>query len=299
MWGNRSSVKVALRGGLGNQLYGLAMGWVVAIETNRNLLLDGRFIPWEGSNPNRELELNQFIWDGPVSIQFKKTIKFGVKLKALRLIAAKFKEVIIPKSFLYSANVGESISNLGSLEIRANQGKTLRGYFQDIRWSEMAFEKGMPKSLRIANHSPRVAQLHSQIGNKIAVHIRLGDFLNYPDVFPIASEKYYSKSIRSFESIEQTQNTDYWVFTDDVDESLVRFPVVMAGAERVITERDLSGPESLFLMSEFSKIVISHSSFSTWAALFSSARGGQVVCPEASNGDSDDLRPTRWIRVKE
>ena len=295
----QSPVKLRLRGGLGNQLFGMAVGWVVASAINKPLLLDGRFIPWEGSNPDRELELNQFDWNGSVSVNFRKTIKFGAKINFIKLMVLKLREVLIPKPMLLSANVGESISDLGALANRAIEGKTLQGYFQDIRWVEKAFECGMPKQLALSSATNEATKLHGQIGESIAIHIRLGDFLDFPDSFPIPGEKYYLRSLDFFRLIDGNQKVDYWIFTDDSLEAQSRFPQLFAGATRILSQDDFSGPESLFLMSEFTKIVTSNSSFSTWAGLFSSSRGGRVTCPELPAGQNIDLRPVNWTRVGE
>lgn len=292
-------VNLRLRGGLGNQLYGMAVGWVIASAIKKPLILDGRFIPWEGSNSSRELELNQFDWNGSVSLNFRKTIKFGVKFNYLKLLISKLREVLTPKPMLLRANVGESINDLNALTKLALEGKTLQGYFQDMRWVDKAFECGMPNRLSLLSASNEVTTLHSQIGENVAVHIRLGDFLDFPDSFSIPGEDYYLNALDYFRSEASSQNIRYWVFTDDSMEAQLRFPRILAGATKLVAQDDLSGPESLFLMSEFNWIVTSNSSFSTWAALFSSSRGGRVTCPGIALAQNEDYRPANWARIAE
>lgn len=293
----KSKVKLKLRGGLGNQLYGLAAGWVIASTSNKPLILDGRLIPWEGSNSNRILELDQFTWDGPVEVEFRKTVKVGVKFNFLKNLFSKLKEIFIPKSVLIRANVGENLSDISALLNRANQGKTLKGYFQDINWVQRAFEYGLPSRLKLDNPSNQVRIWGEQIGENIAVHIRLGDFLDFPEIFPVPNESYYMQALEHLRAIDDVNEFRYWVFTDDENEAFKRYPVIIKNAEKLISEREMSGPESLFLMSEFRKIITCQSSFSTWAALFSSRRGGHVVCPQLKSGESEDHRPGAWIRI--
>lgn len=283
----RHQIEVNVKGGLGNQFFGLAAGWAVAAETDSNLLVNGSNLKWRGSNRSRNLELDLFRWDMfPNEIDFKHTKNipnFGqvgnrLTTKALQVIFDQFKKVEksdLPKDF--------------SQMVKASMlGKSLDGNYINFEWLDIAEKYGFPSQFSLITNSSKFA---NRIG-ETAVHVRLGDFLKYPNIFPIPSSSYYVRSLKTLES------SNYEVFTDDEKHASEIYPDLLKNASKIITPSDLSGPDTFALLCRYPKIVTSPSTFSSVAAWSIGKNGGLVVCPERMTfSENSDSRPKNWIRI--
>jgi hypothetical protein len=292
------NVIVRLRGGLGNQLYGFTAGWVLAKTTGRNLIGDGRYIPWEGSNPFRRLELEKFEWapNTDFKVTFRKSFISGSKVIFFRKLFTLSIELFVSKKRLASQSVGEDIGSLLKLQNLVLNGKDVKGYFQSFDWGELAIKLGMPKNLNLKHASHNVIAMNSKLENYVAVHIRLTDFLEFPDSFFLPSENYYLEGIRSFRETNGIRN--YCIFTDDKHEAKRRYPRVFTGENLILDSSNFDPTETLFLMSKCKAIITADSTFSYWAAFFIGINGGRVICPifaKLKNGT--DHRPKYWSRL--
>lgn len=280
-------IQVEVKGGLGNQIFGLAAGWAVAVETGSNLHVNGSNIGWRGSNRTRSLELDLFDWSTfPNELVFKSTKKipnmgrFGNRLstKVLQLVRDRMN---------YTERK-DSPSDFCTIINSALSGAVLDGSYIDFNWLELSKEYGFPLEFKLTQHK----SLEFKNRSDTAVHIRLGDFLHYPDIFPIATEAYYRKALSVLGS------SNYDIFSDDVEQANRLFPDLFLNAKNVIPPRDYSGPETFIILGSYPKIVTSASTFSSIAAWSISSRGGKVACPEKMLiSEEIDSRPGSWIRV--
>jgi hypothetical protein len=280
-------IQVEAKGGLGNQIFGLAAGWAVAVETGCNLLVNGSDIAWRGSNRSRTLELDLFDWSTfPNKIAFRSTRKHpnlgrvGNRLssKVLQLVHDRMNEFEKRDSPNDFRNIIESVLS----------GTILDGNYIDFDWLDLARVYGFPLEFQLnQNNSIKfVTQADT------AVHIRLGDFLHYPDIFPISSPHYYMTALSTLES------SKYDIFTDDVEQAKKFFPELFLNANKIIAPSDYSGPETFVILGSYPKIITSASTFSSIAAWSIDSRGGKVVCPEKMILSQErDSRPDSWVRV--
>lgn len=147
----------------------------------------------------------------------------------------------------------------------------------------------------VPNHSKYLKELIDQTQNVIGVHVRLGDYLHHPDIYPLPLEKYFLDAVRM---LCDAQYTEYWIHTDDLPNLHKMYPNLAANAKKIIGPREFSELQSLELLSSHNRLVIANSTFSSWAAFISSLhQETRVICPEQYLfGDFNDTRPENWIR---
>jgi hypothetical protein len=290
---NADVVSVELRGGLGNQLFGLSVGWLISSRLQWGLNLDGRYLRWQGSNSNRSLELDKFNFNVNENISFNKSFPGLARLNLLRKWILRLDHAWRKVRDISSVNC--DWHNLLEIEKAARKTGKIQGSFMDFRWASEAQKYGFPKRLELKTTSARVYNLLDQVSETCAVHIRLTDFLDYPGVFPKLSNLYFESAILE---MSKSGISKFTVFTDDLELARDLYPSVFQGKDISIIPNSLSTTETFFLMQSCAGIISASSSFSSWAAFFIANQGGPVICPNMLLLDgSPDPRPTAWLRL--
>jgi len=146
----------------------------------------------------------------------------------------------------------------------------------------------------------------------VALHIRIGDYARYPDHHPILPVGYYEAAL--LECL--VPNGRVLVFSEKDDRARVdaeyigplqvAFPGLRFEHVSDIALQGMSDWEELLLMSCCSAIVMANSSFSWWAAYFSTRLGSQpvqVFYPATwfgralRNNDTKDMFPAEWHAI--
>ena len=114
--------------------------------------------------------------------------------------------------------------------------------------------------------------------NSVAVHIRRGDFSNFPDrIMPLT---YYMQAMQKFSSLE---NVKFFVFSDD--------PEYVKGcffnADNIVIVSDVTATklEEFYLMTQCKHFIIANSTFSWWAAYLCENPTAIVVAPSPKYRD--------------
>ena len=290
---NADVVSVELRGGLGNQLFGLSAGWLISSRLQWGLNLDGRYLRWQGSNSNRSLELDKFDFSVNQNVSFNKSLPGLARLNLLRKWILRLDHAWRKARGVSSVN--GDWHNLLEIEKVARKTGKIQGSFMDFRWVSEAQKYGFPKRLDLKTTSARVYNLLDEVSETCAVHIRLTDFLDYPGVFPKLSNLYFESAILE---MSKSGFSKFTVFTDDLELARDLYPSVFQGKDIFIIPNSLSTTETFFLMQSCAGIISASSSFSSWAAFFIANQGGPVICPNKLLLDSSaDSRPTAWLRL--
>jgi hypothetical protein len=286
-------VSVELRGGLGNQLFGLAAGWLVSAKLEKNLTLDGRFLKWHGSNPSRTLELDKFKFSNHSGIAFKGALPGLERFNIVRKLLLKIIHML--STFRRVSSTNDLWENLFSIEKLAKNSGKISGTFVDFRWAIEAQKYGFPKRVELKRSSTLVSNLLLEVSETCAIHIRLTDFLDYPGIFPKLSGLYFESAIRE---MKKRGFSTFTIFTDDLELARDLYPSVFQLEDILIIPSSLSTSETFFLMQSCACIISSSSSFSSWAAFFITNQGGTVICPDKLLLDgSPDPRPKEWTRL--
>lgn len=138
--------------------------------------------------------------------------------------------------------------------------------------------------------------------HKTAVHVRAGDYLQHPTIFPVPSDTYYSTAMTGIE-----HPTRFVVFSDDINYAKRKFAnfnvddiVFIHGTARPVrTTRRLGEPQDqwdMFLISLCQKHIIANSTFSWWGAYLSQSEA--VYYPSTWWGPDINARDSRGIDIR-
>jgi hypothetical protein len=129
------------------------------------------------------------------------------------------------------------------------------------------------------------------IKDSTSIHIRRGDYLNYPDIHPVCDMDYYKKAIQHFSDKES-----FVVFSDDIDWCKKNFSNKFYFVEG---EKDYI---DLYIMSQCKNNIIANSTFSWWGAWLNKNEVKKVIAPKKwfgskINHNTNDLVPSNWERI--
>jgi len=276
-------VSVALAGGLGNQLFQWATGYSLSQRLNAPLTLDGSEIErFDKSLSPRKFELDYFSISGGESCS-------GILGKALRWasqIGISAEEEFRESGFQYDPKI-ES----------AQPGTRLVGYFQSWRYFDN-YESEIREILAAgATPKPDSHELRQKLERKswIGVHVRRGDYLNFPEVFSSLDSGYYS---RALDQLDVGGTDEIVVFSENADDAkeLVPQGTIFADSTEVSHPGDV-----VMLLANAKHVVGANSSLSWWGAYLNDQRGAKRVFPSRWFGPkgwpTNDLLPKKWITV--
>ena len=288
---NRKRVVVQLRGGLGNQLFGLFAGLKLAELSDCPLVLDGRLIKF-GSNKSRKLEIKGL---DLTQVRTPLEIRREFPLPKGRLgqkITRPFQEKIAHYLTRHApAKVVSDSQNFESLSFESDV--LLMGYFSTFSHFESWFETNSNFKLQPSRKNRAYKDTEKDIQKLTGLHIRLGDYLKHPDVYPIPSEKYYEKGLEVI-----GQKTGYVVFCENLRETRKRFPKILSNANFIVSGNKFNTAETLCLMASCKNLITANSTYSQWAGVFVSNQKGIVVYPSKFLMNTDTNSGARdWIQL--
>lgn len=134
--------------------------------------------------------------------------------------------------------------------------------------------------------------------HSVSVHIRRGDYLNYPNLNGICTLDYYKNAMNYFRG-RYHGNVCFYIFTNDFEWTKSHF----TDADCCFVQGN-TGKESyrdMQLMSLCEHNVIANSSFSWWGAWLNANKEKTVIAPERwvnSEEDTSAVVPESWIKMK-
>ena len=181
-----------------------------------------------------------------------------------------------------------------------------RTYLQDYSlWKDIAptiIEYFQPsseaKAVLYARHADLLKTPH-----KTAIHVRRGDYLQNPHIFPHCTVRYYERAMRRV--LDESPETQFVLFSDDPNWCVKEIPKwmspeIQAHAEKWIVMRGNKDWEDLFLQAECAQHVISNSTYSYWGATIS--RNPHPIYPKPWWGFPDYYEsvafPAGWIEIE-
>lgn len=175
----------------------------------------------------------------------------------------------------------------------ANKGNIiLKGYWQSYKYFDFCRDRVIEAFQIPYSYQPTI----------VAVHVRRGDYLQYPNINPLATREYYEKAIgylwlRGYKK--------FLVFSDDLPWCKKEFQdPAYKGVEFLYSTGD-SILRDLSLMSGCEHNIMSNSTFSWWGAYLNQNPDKIVICPHEDNYygpankhlDVSTLYPPEWIRI--
>ena len=283
--------KIKVIGGIGNQLFVLAFGLAVSRRLKTKLVVDDSLILF-GSNKSRRMEISNLIFNG-FDIEFKNR-------KLSKLINQKSNSIlnkIIWKLFKLNTRV-ISEDKQEKPQFRFTKGQTFSGYFQDWFYVDYVYEQNSNFDFNLKNPSSVYLNLIKDTAQSkpIFIHVRLGDYLNFPNIYSILPENYFLDSLKHLGS---NNNEEIWLFTENLEQLTKFYPELIKKVDKVIDRNiGLTDIESFKLLCRGTKLVASNSTFSMWAAWFVNKNGFRAVVPlqMGIKGGSESLIDERWDR---
>lgn len=164
----------------------------------------------------------------------------------------------------------------------------LDGYFQSFKY----FNEFRNEILNLFNLS-NVEIKH----NSVALHVRRGDYSNFPDIHPILPLKYYEKAIEKLKELKGDDLTIY-IFSDDIEwcKKNINFKNSI-----FVDEEDYI---SISMMSKCDHNIVANSSFSWWGAYLNQNPNKIIIYPSLWFGpkgpsyDLDDLFDDKCIKIE-
>lgn len=256
-------MKVLIRGGLGNQMFQVALAHVLTAQSS----VDPKFIDLTGvSRTKRAWELDCFgITPTKLSPLETASVSFLVATtKRLREAGLP-----TPKGWMVEGN-----ANL-ALDTRTPPA-IVSGY-----WQKASYYSEHAEGLRRLFRFPHQARLEQRPipPDSVALHVRRGDYVSDPTARAhhlVCSPSWYKIAWDQMRSL--LPNARALVFSDDP--TWARENIVLQGdVEFWESEPDARAYQDMAAMSHCDHFIISNSSYSWWAAWLSPARNKQVIAP--------------------
>ena len=297
---------VYCQGGLGNQLFQFAAGYVLAKKNKINLRINIESF----NSYDREFKLDKF--PEICKLNIPKIINYNFFVKIYLYLDRKFYKILkilgIYKFINYFFFVDKQefekspfIFNRNFFKEKIVKNVSIIGFFQSEKYF-INYKKTVLKLFRFPKIKDKLLQKYLNLiqnKNSVAVHIRRGDYLNNPKVryfHGILKKDYYKKSISYFK--KRVKNPLFFIFSDDIE--LVKKTFFFFNKEKFIFIDTKSSINDLHLMSNCKHFIIANSTFSWWGAWLSKNKHKIVIAPKKwlrAKISTPDIIPESWIKI--
>ena len=285
-------ISCKLAGGLGNQLFQIFTTIAYALKYSKPFFFLNNHQLGDGSNG---ITIRYTYWETFLS-SLKPFLKDINNIPQLMFIKeCKFRYNKIPENF------------------EKNTATLLVGYFQSPKYFHM-YKETICKMIKldfkkfILKNKTRVFTdiLHSN-NTLISMHFRLGDYKNYPHIYPILGKYYYHNALSYIVNEITLENVKVIYFCEnediiDVEDIIqilkVQFPLIHFERANPV----LDDWEQLLLMSLCNHNIIANSTFSWWGAYLNDNLDNIVCYPKQwfmpeTNKDITDLFLEDWTPI--
>ena len=140
----------------------------------------------------------------------------------------------------------------------------------------------------------------ANLGTTCSIHVRRGDYLNYPDIHPQQPEDYWHKAQLV---IEKNNNINtYIVFSDDITWCINNKQLFNKTGKRVVFMQGRTDMDDFIAMTLCHHNIITNSTFSWWGAWLNKNTNKVVVMPKLWFGpkhpsNAQDVQAEGWIKL--
>jgi hypothetical protein len=173
----------------------------------------------------------------------------------------------------------------------------LDGYFQSDKYFSI-FREDLLDLFDFGNtNKDLISQKYWDVitKNTCSIHVRRGDYLNYPDVHPTLSLDYYRQAISHFD-----HDVTFLVFSDDITWCKENLHLL---SDNLVYIEDNTDYQDLYLMSICNNNIICNSTFSWWGAWLNKNENKRVIAPSSWFGHKlkhyniEDLYCNDWVKI--
>lgn len=299
--GKKDPVIVEAVGGIGNQMFQIAIANLLAEKNGSELFVDTHFYT-EGSKNLKDFPryFSIGIFEIPFKIASEKEInlfkKASLRNRLNKRLGLNSPQIFQEKSFRFNSGLLKKSSPI-----------FLKGYFQSYKYfigNENKVQKWFKfpaENLDIKNEKNRCKILGK---TSVSVHIRRGDYVENKKTREFhgnCSIAYYKNAIEYFKPKLKDFNLVF--FSDDICWVRNQFKDLAYEKIFVTGNLDENSWKDMYLMSLCDHNIIANSSFSWWAAWLNNNPNKKIIAPKKWFADRDqelkslDLLPPDWIRI--
>jgi hypothetical protein len=181
-------------------------------------------------------------------------------------------------------------------KIEYKDGLSISGYFQ----SEKYFQNCKNHIRKIFSFKDEIVKSCENLVPKkysCGIHIRRGDYLNFPHYHPQQQLDYFEKAIKVIK--EKNNDTEFYVFSDDID--WCKQQSLFNGFNFI--DKELEDYKSLYLMTRMNNFIITNSSFSWWGAFLIPDKDKTIIAPSVWFGpgyahfNTNDIYCDGWVKI--
>lgn len=287
---NKPTFKVFLLGGLGNQLFGTFFAHALNQKIPNCAELSTRMIPF-GSNASRTLVVDK------VQDAMTDRLKIEKENRIIWEFVSRFRTArrILWHSYrLLTRRRRITLKEFWSLSIIPRSGFEVLDYCNDWFFPEFVMNSNMGKRLVFLEKLKVTSS--SKPSREILCHVRVGDYLDFPETYRLISDQYYLSSIEYIRRVSQS-NLAVTVVTESREEVERHFPALAKVSARFIdNSSDKSGVDSFQLMVASNYLVAANSTYSLWAAwLGYKSRSVTIVPYDAASLDLTGIKNIPWL----
>jgi hypothetical protein len=287
---------IKIYGGMANQLFQYAAGYALSLHHASPLKLDISYFQEKNSDTKRTFELDKF----PIDYELASQEEIDQVFKFRFMDYALNKLMPISKKRYF----GEKQPGFNEQFFELSDQVYLRGYFQSDKYFINCKGALLEHYMIRTNHFKHLVTLSVtlSISHSVALHIRLGDYLNpnSSGIMAPFNADYYKKA---FEYIQKNiSNPKFYVFSDQIQ---IAKDLLSELKDLDITFVDehitKNADEDFYLMQSCQHQIIANSTFSWWAAYLNKHTYKIVVAPQKwykdHFGDSTNLYPDGWVVI--
>lgn len=280
---------IRLRSGLGNQMFQYAFFKQMQF--------------WHGEE-NVKLDIDTYGWHNHNGREIDKifTLDFygdtATKKQSLHLADVSYS---LPSRILRKIRGAKHKKYLFWKEMQLEDYKNLSGdiYLEGF-WNEEKYFYDVQSEIRKIYTFPDLKNNYQleildkiQTTESVGIHIRRGDYVKYPDKFPMCTPNYYKKALEIIK--QKYKDVSIFIFSDDLNwcKSELSFINNVTFVEnKVNTEAFVD----MLLMSRCKHNIIANSTFSWWGAWLNNNPDKVVIYPETALITYETL-PNHWIKI--
>jgi hypothetical protein len=279
-----------LQGGLGNQLFQYAAGFVLAKQRQTPLALDLSWYRKNQTDTKREFLLHHYQISARVLPSWQSSLLYGERMLSCRLGKRMFHRYYDEKKFGYDENFFDLPDNA-----------YLKGFYASYRY----FNQHIPELqqelslLHLPSNKNRKIAAEMNDGS-VSIHIRRGDYAHNAKTktfHGLLGNDYYEKAVKRIASMVSLPA--YYVFSDEV--AWVKDHMRLPKESVFVDWNNNREVDELWLMSRCSHHIIANSTFSWWGAWLNPNPQKIVFTPKQWFGDptidTSDLIPPDWMRI--
>lgn len=289
-----------LTGGLGNQMFQYALGYILSTKNQDDLYLDlAIFADNKNGDTPRPYEMDIFKIGTP-DCTVHDRIRLGDENPIIGMINRVFHTHLNADP---PTLVKESGHHFSPSVLTMKGDLYLRGFWQTDKY----FREYRDQILKIFTFRKKISKQSTQTlreiesKNSIAVHVRRGDYLSNPAAkkyHGLCNPSYYQKAAVMI--AKKIECPVFYVFSDDPEwcQSNLKF-----GGKTVFVTHNSGGSswQDMRLMTACQHHIIANSSFSWWGAWLCQNAQKIVIAPKkwlaTSSTQMDDICPSEWIRL--